>query len=68
MTKKDDSLGSLYKDGAIVNLGQNPRHVQKVKTNRPSVDYVTDGGVPRGRLILVAGKPSSFKSSESSCL
>ena len=63
MTKKDDSLGSLYKDGAIVNLGQNPRHVQKVKTNRPSVDYVTDGGVPRGRLILVAGRFSSGKSS-----
>lgn len=54
---------SLYKDGSVVNLGQHPRHVEKVKTGRPSVDYVTDGGVPRGRLILVAGKPSSGKSS-----
>lgn len=65
MSKKEvqDTMESLYKDGAVVNLGKNPRHVQKVKTGRPSVDYVTDGGVPRGRLVLVAGKPSSGKSS-----
>lgn len=65
MTNKKtvDDMESLYKEGAIVNLGANPRHVRKVNTGRPSIDYVTDGGIPRGRLVLIAGKPSAGKSS-----
>lgn len=67
MTKKtnkaDKALDNLYAGGAIVNLGKNPRYVEKKPTNRPSMDYVTDGGIPKGRLILVAGAPSAGKSS-----
>ena len=64
--KKDENFAkveSLYKNGAIVNLEENPRFTQKVKTNRPSLDFVTDGGFPVGRLILISGQESSGKSS-----
>lgn len=53
----------LYAKGNIVNLAANPRYPKKSKTNRPSIDYVTDGGFPKGRLILIAGEPSAGKSS-----
>jgi len=53
----------LYSKGAIVNLAKNPRYPDKVVTKRPSIDWVTDGGFPRGRLILLAGEPSAGKSS-----
>jgi recombination protein RecA len=58
-----ESFNSLYKGGGIVNLGENPRLPKKKKTGRPSIDFVTDGGVPKGRLILIAGEPSAGKSS-----
>ncbi len=58
-----DSLDNLYVGGAIVNLGVNKRIAKKVRTKRPSLDYVTDGGFPIGRLILFAGEKSSGKSS-----
>ena len=58
-----DSFNSLYVGGGIVNLGQTPRYPKKVSTGRPSLDYLTDGGLPVGRLILIAGEPSSGKSS-----
>lgn len=69
MTKKTstnkafESVEFLYAKGAIVNLNKNPRYPDKVKSNRPSIDYVVDGGFPRGRLILIAGEPSAGKSS-----
>lgn len=53
----------LYARGAIVNLDKNPRYPDKVKSNRPSIDWVVDGGFPKGRLILIAGEPSAGKSS-----
>lgn len=53
----------LYAKGAIVNLETNPRYPDQVKSNRPSIDWVTDGGFPKGRLILIAGEPSAGKSS-----
>jgi len=53
----------LYAKGAIVNLDKNPRYPDKVKSNRPSIDWVVDGGFPKGRLILIAGEPSAGKSS-----
>ena len=58
-----DKLDFLYAKGNIVNLGINPRYTEKVLTGRPSIDYVTDGGLPKGRLILIAGEPSAGKSS-----
>lgn len=58
-----ESFNNLYADGGIVNLGENPRYPEKVSTGRPSIDYVTDGGLPKGRLILIAGEPSAGKSS-----
>lgn len=69
MSKKDseneafESFSNLYAGGGIVNLGEHPRYPQKVSTNRPSLDYLTDGGLPKGRLILIAGEPSAGKSS-----
>lgn len=57
------AFDSLYAKNSIVNLGENPRHARKVRTNRPSIDYVTDGGIPTGRVILAAGEKSSGKSS-----
>lgn len=56
-----NSFNNLYAEGAIVNLGENPRYPQKVKTGRPSIDYLTDGGFPKGRLVLIAGEPSAGK-------
>ena len=53
----------LYAKGAIVNLDKNPRYTEKALTGRPSIDWVTDGGLPKGRLILIAGEPSAGKSS-----
>ena len=44
-----DKVDFLYAKGAIVNLNKNPRFPEKVLTGRPSIDWVTDGGVPRGR-------------------
>lgn len=58
-----EKVDFLYAKGNIVNLGANPRYAQKVLTGRPSIDYVTDGGIPKGRLILIAGEPSAGKSS-----
>lgn len=58
-----EKLEFLYAGGNIVNLGQNPRHVEKIKTNRPSIDFLTDGGFPKGRLVLLAGEKSAGKSS-----
>jgi recombination protein RecA len=58
-----ESFNSLYAGGGIVNLAEHPRFPQKITTGRPSIDYVTDGGFPKGRLILVAGEPSAGKSS-----
>ena len=67
-TKKKDpvneafkNFSSLYAGGGIVNLADNPRYPKKVTTNRPSIDYLTDGGLPIGRLILIAGEPSAGK-------
>lgn len=58
-----ESFNTLYAKGGIVNLAENPRYPEKVSTNRPSMDYLTDGGIPKGRLILIAGEPSAGKSS-----
>lgn len=58
-----NKIENLYKNGGIVNLEDNPRFTKKVLTNRPSLDYVTDGGFPIGRLILISGQESSGKSS-----
>jgi recombination protein RecA len=61
--KTFDKVDFLYAKGAIVNLANNPRYAEKVATGRPSIDWVTDGGIPRGRLVLFAGEPSAGKSS-----
>jgi len=64
--KKDenfDKVESLYKNGGTVNLEENPRFTTKINTKRPSLQYVTDGGLPIGRLILLSGQESSGKSS-----
>lgn len=61
--KASKSVDFLYAKGAIVNLAKNPRYTEKVMTGRPSIDWVTDGGIPRGRLVLFAGEPSAGKSS-----
>lgn len=58
-----DKIEFLYAGGKIVNLGENPRYVEKVKTNRPSIDFLTDGGFPKGRMVLIAGEKSAGKSS-----
>lgn len=58
-----DKIEFLYAKGAIVNLDKNPRYPDKVLSNRPSIDWVVDGGFPRGRLILIAGEASAGKSS-----
>lgn len=58
-----EAAAKLYERGALVNLGQYPRYPEKILTGRPSIDYVTDGGFPKGRLILIAGSPSCGKSS-----
>ena len=63
--KKDavDALDNLYAKGAVVNLGEHRREAVQIPTGRPSIDYVTDGGIPKGRIILIAGEPSAGKSS-----
>lgn len=61
--KAFDKVDFLYAKGNIVNLASNPRYAEKVLTGRPSIDWVTDGGIPRGRLVLFAGEPSAGKSS-----
>lgn len=63
LEKASKGIESLYKNGGIVNLEENPRFTKKVRTNRPSLDFVTDGGVPIGRLILISGQESAGKSS-----
>lgn len=68
MAKKDldkvfEKVDFLYAKGAIVNLDKHPRYPDKVLSTRPSIDYVTDGGFPKGRLIIIAGEPSAGKSS-----
>lgn len=63
LQKAVTALESPYANGGIVNLGEVRRFPKKIKTGRPSIDYVTDGGIPIGRLILIAGEPSAGKSS-----
>lgn len=63
LDKTFDKVDFLYAKGAIVNLAKKPRYVEKVLTGRPSFDHLTDGGIPRGRLVLIAGEPSAGKSS-----
>lgn len=65
-SKKEDGfekIESLYKNGGIVNLEDNPRFTTKINTKRPSLQFVTDGGFPVGRLILISGQESAGKSS-----
>lgn len=59
--KASEVVDFLYAKGAIVNLGETPRYVEKVLTGRPSFDFLTDGGIPKGRLVLIAGEPSAGK-------
>lgn len=63
INKALEEFNNLYAGGKLVNLGEHPRYPEKVLTGRPSIDYVTDGGIPKGRLVLIAGEPSSGKSS-----
>lgn len=63
LEKAFDKVDFLYSKGNIVNLGTTPRYTAKTLTGRPSIDWVTDGGIPKGRLILLAGEPSAGKSS-----
>ena len=63
LKKASDAVEFLYAKGAIVNLATTPRYVEKIKTGRPSFDFLTDGGIPKGRLVLIAGEPSAGKSS-----
>lgn len=63
INKALESFNNLYANGGLVNLKENPRYPKKVSTNRPSIDYLTDGGFPKGRLVLIAGQPSAGKSS-----
>lgn len=63
LEKASKEIDYLYSKGNIVNLGENRRTVDKVLTGRPSLDFLTDGGFPKGRLILLAGEPSAGKSS-----
>lgn len=60
-----EKLNKLYEKNGFVNMGENPIYPVKLKTGRPSMDYLTDGGIPRGRVILIAGEKSSGKSSAS---
>ncbi len=62
-SKAVESLDNLYLKNSVVNLGKNRRIATKKKTGRPSLDYLTGGGLPTGRLILFAGEKSSGKSS-----
>jgi len=62
VNKTFETFNNLYAGGKIVNLGEHPRFPEKVDTGRPSIDYVTDGGFPKGRLILIAGEKSAGKS------
>lgn len=59
----NETVKFLYAGGAIVNLSENPRLVEKTSTGRPTMDFLTDGGFPKGRMILIAGAPSAGKSS-----
>lgn len=63
LSKAVDQVDFLYSKGGIVNLAENPRYAEKVLTGRPTLDHLTDGGFPKGRLILLAGEPSAGKSS-----
>ncbi len=63
VNKISDKVESLYKNGGIVNLEETPRYTVKVDTKRPSLQFVTDGGFPIGRLILISGQESAGKSS-----
>lgn len=58
-----EALNKLYENDGIVNLGKTPRVPVKKPLRRPSMQYLTDGGYPMGRLILHAGEKSSGKSS-----
>lgn len=65
MNERDtlEALNKLYEKKGFVNMGETPIYPHKLITRRPSVNYLTDGGFPKGRLILHAGEKSSGKSS-----
>lgn len=58
-----EALNKLYEKDGFVNMAENPIYPVKLKTGRPSMDYLTDGGIPKGRVLLFAGEKSSGKSS-----
>lgn len=72
MAKKKEDLGleetiglinKRYGDGTIVRASESPRlKLKRIPFGIPVLDLALDGGIPRGRIILIRGPYSSGKS------
>ena len=57
----EKALQALLKIGTVVNMKENPVITHLVPSNKPSINYVTDGGYPVGKMMLFAGEKSAGK-------
>jgi recombination protein RecA len=52
-----------YGEGTIFKFGDKPLNIQRFSSGSLGLDIAIGGGIPRGRIIVVSGPPSSGKSS-----
>lgn len=55
------ALEALLKVGTVVNMKENPVLTHLVPSNKPSMNYITDGGYPVGKMMIFAGEKSAGK-------
>lgn len=55
------ALEALLKSGTVVNMKKNPVKTHLVRSDKPSMNYVTDGGYPVGKMMIFAGEKSAGK-------
>jgi recombination protein RecA len=61
--KATDSLDALFLEGDEIQHDFNKlEHWPKWETGIPLIDFITDGGLPKARVVLCSGPPSSGKS------
>lgn len=61
--KATDSLDALFLEGDEIQHDFNQlEHWPKWETGIPLIDFITDGGLPKAKVVLCSGPPSSGKS------
>jgi len=61
LLKLKNNINAHYERKVVI-LGSEKTELPKIETGIFSIDVETEGGIPRGRWIILVGDESSFKS------